>query len=81
MKKDTNLINSIVSEQDSLGFWKNLSLISKLFSSEVEKAVRSEKNPEAAAAYLIAKWIEKHFPQKQYSLIVKKALNYAQKEA
>jgi len=31
--------------------------------------------------YLIAKWIKKHYQQKQYSLIVKKALNYVKKEA
>jgi hypothetical protein len=29
--------------------------------------------------YLIAKWIEKHHPEKQYSLVVKKGLNFARK--
>ncbi len=43
--------------------------------------VKKQLNPLAAAAYLIAKWIEKNYPQKQYSLIVKKALNYSQKES
>lgn len=59
----------IVSEQDSEGFWKNLSLIEELFNSDVLKLVKNHQNPLAAAAYLIAKWIEKNFPQKQYTLI------------
>lgn len=70
----------IVSEQDSEGFWKNFSLIEELFSSDVLKLVKNHQNPLAAAAYLIAKWIEKNFPQKQYTLIVKKAYGYARKD-
>jgi hypothetical protein len=31
--------------------------------------------------YLVARWIEKHHPQKQYNLIVKKGLNYVTKHA
>lgn len=29
--------------------------------------------------YLVAKWIEKHCPGNQYSLLVKKALKYIEK--
>jgi hypothetical protein len=43
--------------------------------------VKQQQNPLAAAAYLIAKWIEKNHPQKQYILIIKKAIGYARKEA
>ena len=32
-------------------------------------------------AYLVAKWIEKDHPQRQYSLVVKKGLNFVTKNA
>ena len=31
--------------------------------------------------YLVAKWIEKHHPQKQYSLVIKKGLNFVTSHA
>ena len=31
--------------------------------------------------FLVSKWIEKNHPQKQYSLVVKKGLNYVTKNA
>ena len=37
------------------------------------------KDSIAIITFLVAKWIEKNYPQKQYSLIVKKALNYSLK--
>jgi hypothetical protein len=42
--------------------------------------VKDKKDMVAVLTYLIAKWIEKHYPQKQYSLIVKKAFSYTKKE-
>lgn len=30
-------------------------------------------------AYLVAMWIVKNYPQKQYSLVIKKTLNYSKK--
>lgn len=30
----------------------------------------------ALVTYLVAKWIEKHHPEKQYSLVIKKGLNF-----
>jgi hypothetical protein len=77
----TIIIERLVAEQDSLGYWKDLQILSQLFSLAIEKEVKQQTNPLAAAAYLIGKWIEKNHPQKQYSLIVKKALGYARKEA
>lgn len=32
-----------------------------------------------AITYLVAKWIEKNHPEKQYALIVKKALSFIKK--
>lgn len=84
-KKDTNntaeTIKRLVDEQDSDGCWKNLSLIDELFGSEAREIVSQQQNPFAAVAYLLAKWIEKHHPQKQYSLIIKKAISFASKDA
>ena len=31
--------------------------------------------------YLVAKWIEKKYPQKQYGLVVKKGLKFVDKNA
>lgn len=75
----TEMIKRLVDEQDSDGCWKNLSLIEELFGSAVREIVSQQQNPFAAAAYLLAKWIEKNHPQKQYSLIVKKAISFASK--
>lgn len=30
--------------------------------------------------YLICKWIERHYPEKQYSLVVKKGYNFIKKQ-
>ena len=38
-------------------------------------------NKEAVITYLIAKWMSKHHPQKEYSLIVKKGINFATKHS
>jgi len=34
----------------------------------------------AVITFLIVKWIEKHHPQKEYALIVKKANNWLKKQ-
>ena len=35
----------------------------------------------AVVTYLIAKWIEIYYPDKQYSLVSKKAMNFVKKMA
>jgi hypothetical protein len=46
----------------------------------VEELVSKGEFVNAVLTYLIAKWIEKNYPQKQYSLVIKKALNFVKKE-
>ena len=46
---------------------------------DVQKAIASEGELIVVITYLIAKWIEKNHPEKQYSLVVKKGLNFAKK--
>jgi hypothetical protein len=46
----------------------------------VEQRVDAGEYVTAVLTYLVAKWIEKNHPQKQYSLLVKKALNFVKKE-
>lgn len=41
--------------------------------------ISKEPNVTVIITYLIAKWIEKHHPEKQYSLVAKKGLNFAKK--
>jgi hypothetical protein len=38
-------------------------------------------DPSICCTYLIAKWIEKNHPEKQYTLLVKKAFSWIKKTA
>lgn len=51
------VINRLVSQQSTEGFWKNVSLIGELFDKKIEQAIKGEKEMVAVITYLIAKWI------------------------
>jgi len=70
----------VIASQSTEGSWKDLSLLSSLYSAEVEEKVKNGEYVIAVLTYLVAKWIEKNHPQKQFSLLIKKALNYVKKE-
>jgi hypothetical protein len=73
-------IESIIGLQSTEGSWKDFSLLASLYSAEVKERVSSGEHAIAVLTYLVAKWIEKNHPQKQYSLLIKKALNFVKKE-
>jgi hypothetical protein len=64
--------------QSTDGSWKDLSLLSQLFSPEVESSVSMEGEAIAVLTYLIMRWIEKNYPQKQYTLVIKKAKKFVE---
>ncbi len=65
--------------QSADGSWKDISLFQKIFGSDITQTIANEKNKIAVITYLIAKWIEKNYPEKEYSLVAKKGLNFAKK--
>lgn len=86
MKKKQNFkldqklsISEIIAYQSSEGSWSDLKLIGSLFDKEVEAKIAGENDLTAVITYLIAKWIEKNHPEKQFSLVVKKGFNYVKK--
>ena len=72
-------ITDIVALQSTEGSWKDLSLVGKLVSQELQNKISSEANLVVLITYIIAKWIEIHHPEKQYSLVVKKGFNFVKK--
>ncbi len=73
-------IESVIGLQLTDGSWNDFSLLVSLYSGEVKERVGSGEHAVAVLTYLVAKWIEKNHPQKQYSLLIKKALNFVKKE-
>jgi hypothetical protein len=71
----------MVAYQAADGSWKDIKLIEKLFGQQVRQQIEKEANLTAVITYLIAKWIQKHSPGTQYSLIIKKALSFAKANA
>jgi hypothetical protein len=65
--------------QSTEGFWKDPNLVGKLYGKDLQEQVAKENHLILVITFLVAKWIEKHHPQKQYSLLVKKAFNYVRK--
>ncbi len=55
-------------------------MIQKILGKEIEKKIFKEPSLVAVITYLIAKWIERNHPQKEYSLVVKKGLNFVMKQ-
>lgn len=78
----SNTIADIISLQSTEGFWKDIDLVGTLYSKELQAKVQKEQGKMLVLVitYLVAKWIEKHHPSKQYSLLVKKAFNYIKKQ-
>ena len=75
-------ISDIISLQSTEGSWKDVHLIEMLYNnSELQNKVKEleEAALKIVITYLVAKWIEKNYPQKQYSLVVKKGINFANK--
>ena len=66
--------------QSTEGSWKDLSLLTSLYSPEVKERVASGEHMVAVLTYLVVKWIEKNHPQKQYHLLIKKTLSFVKKE-
>ena len=56
-------------------------MLAKLLGKDVEKAVSKEPHLIVVVTYLISKWVEKHHPETQYSLVSKKGLNFVKKHA
>lgn len=60
-------------------------LLKQLFSQKFAQILEEAKAKNIAVAiaitYVVAKWIEKHHPGKQYALIVKKAFSFVKKSA
>jgi hypothetical protein len=52
-----------------------------LFGKDAKEEVAKASDVTVVITYLISKWIEKHHPGAQYSLVVKKGLNYAKKNS
>jgi hypothetical protein len=50
-----------------------------LYGKTIQERVSQAAEKVAVITYLVAKWIELNYPQKQYSLVVKKGLKYAAK--
>jgi len=72
-------INELIGFQSTEGAWTELSLVGKLYSQSILKAISKDLKVIAVITYLVAKWIEKYYPQKQYALVLKKAFNYVKK--
>jgi len=72
-------INEVVNCQSTEGSWKDIGLFERLYNQEIAKTISTEKYFIAIMTYLIAKWIEKNYPQKQYMLVIKKGINFAKK--
>ena len=74
-------IQDVISCQASDGSWKDLKLMKLLFSKEVEELVKKESDQVVIITYLVAKWIEKYYPESQYSLLVKKGFSFIKKQS
>ena len=61
------------------GSWDDISLVTSTVGSEVEEMLRKELNVVIGITYLIAGWIEKHHPEKQFSLVAKKGRKYVER--
>ena len=75
--KQSPLLSRVIALQSTLGSWDQLALIEELFGSKVMELVKKSTKQEVVITYLIARWIKKNYPQKEYSLIVRKGISYA----
>ena len=76
----------MVFSQLSDGSWKDIRLAEALFGAEAVQQLLSEPiniakfSPELIVTCLVINWIEKYHKSKQYSLVVKKGLNFLKRE-
>lgn len=79
---NTSLIGLVINKQNIDGSWSDFSLISTLLKDDsLRDLIQKDKESLAILTFLVAKWIEKHHPEIEYSLLVKKALNWSKKNA
>lgn len=69
----------MIAYQTTEGSWVDISLINALFGNQISEIVSKIADKTAVITYLVAKWIEKNYPQKQYALVVKKGMNFIKK--
>lgn len=74
-------VKEIVKEQLFEGYWNCEEIIEQLYGSDVLSSIQGLADKEAVITYLIVIWIEKKHPEKEYSLIVKKARSWLKKQA
>lgn len=79
MRSQILSISDIIALQSTEGFWKDIHLIAKLYNQELMSSIEKEPQVILLITYLVCKWIEKNYPAKQYSLVVKKGLNFVTK--
>jgi hypothetical protein len=70
-----------MSEQQFEGNWDNIDIIQSILGEESTDQIEAMGDKSAVITFLILKWIEKHHPQKEYALIVKKASNWLKKQS
>lgn len=80
-EQKTFQIKDIVKEQLFEGYWNSEEIIEQLYGSAVLSSIQGLADKEAVITYLIVIWIEKKHPEKEYSLIVKKARSWLKKQA
>jgi hypothetical protein len=71
-----------VQEQQFEGFWNSIDVIKNLYGENAVNVVKSLTLDDRTAAitFLIVTWMEKHYPEKEYSLIIRKAKNWLKKQ-
>jgi hypothetical protein len=74
-----DLIDRVIDAQMADGSWKDIDLITLVLGKAVKDKIAKDSNLTVVITYLICKWIEKHYPGSEYSLVVKKGLNYVKK--
>lgn len=85
-EKQAITIDTVVFSQLSDGSWKDIKLAEALFGAEAIQKMLSEPfnidkfSAELIVTCLIIGWIEKYHQSKQYSLVVKKGMNFLKRE-
>jgi hypothetical protein len=62
------------------GYWNNAAIIEHIYGEKVSSEIVGLEDRDAVMTYLIVIWIEKHHPEKEYSLIVRKARSWLKKQ-
>lgn len=75
-----NDVSNIIKLQLANGSWNELLLIDKLAkNSQNVKLLVKELGEELVVTQLVVSWLQKYYSDKQYSLIIKKALSWIKK--